>query len=107
MKEERRQKFLLEHPDFYKKEKISKYIYEDYFKDIPESIKTLSRTKLNHLRKRGKIKRKPCKVCGEINSQAHHRDYSNPYKVVWLCSLHHRRAHQKLNRKLIFKNKSA
>jgi len=34
---------------------------------------------------RGKIKRKPCRLCKSPNAQMHHRDYSKPLKVEWLC----------------------
>ena len=38
----------------------------------------------------GLIQRKPCSVCGEINNvDAHHVDYSEPLKVIWLCRSHH------------------
>ena len=38
--------------------------------------------------KRGKVKKLPCRVCGEINSQAHHSDYSKPLEVEWYCRVH-------------------
>ena len=42
----------------------------------------------------GVILRKPCKVCGNRNSEAHHPDYTTPDKVVWLCRTHHVRANR-------------
>jgi hypothetical protein len=39
---------------------------------------------------RGDIVKKPCEVCGEDRSQAHHEDYSKKLDVVWLCAKHHR-----------------
>lgn len=39
--------------------------------------------------RRGKIKRQPCQVCGRVQSQPHHKDYSKPLEVIWLCSDHH------------------
>ena len=42
----------------------------------------------------GKIKRKPCEICGERKSFAHHEDYSKPLEVLWLCSKHHRQKHR-------------
>jgi hypothetical protein len=50
----------------------------------------------NHV-KSGKIKRLPCEICGDINSQAHHPDYSKPLDVVWLCVKHHVEESIKLN----------
>ena len=37
----------------------------------------------------GRIFKKPCKVCGDLNVEAHHEDYSKPLDVVWLCHKHH------------------
>ncbi|MBE3118319.1 MAG: hypothetical protein IMZ50_06125 [Candidatus Atribacteria bacterium] len=41
----------------------------------------------------GSLKRGPCEVCGSLNSHAHHRDYSKPLEVTWLCRLDHNRIH--------------
>lgn len=41
----------------------------------------------------GKIKRKPCIICG-MKAEAHHPDYSKPLEVVWLCSFHHKEWHR-------------
>lgn len=43
----------------------------------------------------GKIVKLPCEVCGEINSQAHHTDYTKPLDVKWLCRKHHLAEHGK------------
>lgn len=32
----------------------------------------------------------PCCVCGNLDSQAHHEDYSKPLEVIWVCIKHHR-----------------
>ena len=42
--------------------------------------------------KSGKLTKKPCEICGNTNSQAHHRDYTKPLEVNWLCKLHHNMA---------------
>jgi hypothetical protein len=40
--------------------------------------------------KSGALVRLPCQVCNSSHRvQAHHRDYSKPLKVVWLCQPHH------------------
>jgi hypothetical protein len=39
----------------------------------------------------GWLKRQPCEVCGDPNSDGHHEDYSKPLAVTWLCRTHHRR----------------
>jgi hypothetical protein len=43
----------------------------------------------------GRLNRKPCEVCGETKSHAHHDDYSRPLDVRWLCPTHHREHHAK------------
>lgn len=45
----------------------------------------------------GKLVRQPCSVCGEVNSEGHHHDYSKPFDVIWLCKTHHREAHKSCN----------
>jgi ribosomal protein S27AE len=39
--------------------------------------------------KDGRLKRKPCEVCGAETVEAHHADYSKPLDVRWLCKPHH------------------
>ena len=39
--------------------------------------------------KRGELIKQPCVICGEKNVHAHHNDYTDPDKVVWLCPYHH------------------
>ena len=51
--------------------------------------------KLNYAIQKGIIIRKPCVICGK-KAQAHHSDYTKPYDVIWLCSLHHTRLHHTL-----------
>lgn len=45
--------------------------------------------------RRGKIIKKPCEICQNPKSHAHHPDYSKPLKVLWLCALHHKEIHSK------------
>jgi len=56
--------------------------------------KDLVRDETERLVKKGIIKKKPCRVCGSDKSHAHHSDYSNPYKVDWLCQSHHMKLHR-------------
>lgn len=44
----------------------------------------------------GKMKREPCVVCGDLETQAHHTDYTKPRQVTWLCRTHHERAHGRM-----------
>lgn len=45
----------------------------------------------------GKIIPMPCEVCGHVEVEAHHDDYSRPLDVRWLCKRHHTAWH-KLNK---------
>ena len=44
--------------------------------------------------KRGIIEKQPCKICGELNVEKHHPDYSKRTEIEWLCPKHHHRAHK-------------
>lgn len=57
----------------------------------PERAKARQRT--NDAIKRGILKRRPCRVCGNPKSQAHHKDYSKWWLIDWLCFKHHRAEH--------------
>jgi len=57
----------------------------------PEKVR--ASRQLRYAIKYNKIKKKPCEVCGDQNTQGHHEDYSKPLDVVWLCRLHHRLLH--------------
>lgn len=48
---------------------------------------------VNHALLMGRLERKPCSICGNTSSQAHHEDYSKPLDVVWLCRKHHQLRH--------------
>ncbi len=43
----------------------------------------------------GYMKKKPCVICGDEKSQAHHPDYLDPFRVIWLCRKHHDLEHLK------------
>jgi hypothetical protein len=42
---------------------------------------------------------KPCAVCGEREAHAHHPDYSQPLRVIFLCPIHHGKLHGLLRRR--------
>lgn len=44
---------------------------------------------VNNALRDGRLKRKPCEVCGELKVEAHHDDYRSHLKVRWLCRNHH------------------
>ena len=59
--------------------------------------KTVAHGMVAYALKMGTLKKLPCQVCGDENSQAHHPDYDDPLGVVWLCDPHHKQAHQAAN----------
>lgn len=59
----------------------------------PQRKKANARSYVNEYLRRGKIKKEPCQVCGDNNSQMHHEDYSKPLEVIWLCRKHHLELH--------------
>ena len=48
-----------------------------------------ARTAVSNAIRDGRLMRQPCSVCGN-RAQAHHKNYSNPLDVDWLCFRHHR-----------------
>lgn len=72
---------------------FNRYKYSKQYKENnPE--KNNAHQKVHIAIKNGTIIKQPCKICGCINSQAHHNDYSKPLEVVWLCAKHHREVHK-------------
>jgi hypothetical protein len=62
----------------------------------PEKIKAMDYVK-NAL-KRGRIERRPCRICKATKTMhAHHDDYSKPLDVEWLCQTDHIFWHKLLN----------
>lgn len=39
--------------------------------------------------------RKPCQMCGNLNGEKHHPDYSKPLDIIWLCHPCHIKLHIK------------
>ena len=65
----------------------------EYIKRNPE--KNRAHMKVRDALKYGKLEKKPCEVCGENKVEAHHKDYSRPLEVNWLCPVHHGVLHRK------------
>jgi len=42
----------------------------------------------------GRLTKGPCAICGEDHTIAHHRDYSKPLWITWLCIRCHIRVHR-------------
>lgn len=67
------------------------YVLRDRQK-FPE--KNEARWKAAYAIKKGRLKRGPCEVCGNMKSEAHHDDYAQPLNVRWLCHFHHLAMHR-------------
>jgi hypothetical protein len=67
---------------------MKKDSYNDYL------LKRICRAQTKKLIRQGVIEAEPCQVCGEVQVQVHHPDYSNPMNVMWLCPTHHGLQHK-------------
>lgn len=56
-------------------------------------IKRKAKDIVNNALKAGKLKQKPCRICGK-KAHAHHSDYSKSLDVVWFCPSHHKAWHR-------------
>lgn len=74
--------------------KNNNHYYQIQKNRFPEKI--YARRQAINARKRGDLIKKPCEICGEIKSFAHHEDYTKPLEVVWLCRKHHDLLHKDL-----------
>lgn len=63
---------------------------------LEQRKKANARSYLNVYIRRGAIKKRPCAICGELDTQAHHEDYDKPLDVIWLCKWHHLNYHRGL-----------
>lgn len=59
-----------------------------------QRLKANCRSYLNTYLKRGVIKKLPCSICNNIQSEAHHHDYTKPLDVIWLCRECHLSIHK-------------
>ena len=94
-------KYLQKNPTYLTewKEKNKSHLrryWRRYKRQLPEEIKkayvVFKQAKLT-----GAISPQPCEICGMEPTVGHHEDYSKPLEVVWLCDLHHREIHGRLN----------
>lgn len=58
-----------------------------------DPVKRRCRAATKRAVREGLLVRLPCEVCGDVNTEAHHEDYTKPLEVRWLCFRHHREAH--------------
>lgn len=63
-------------------------------KKYPEKNK--ARRLLVYAVRMGRVLKLPCEVCGVLQTEGHHQDYTKPLEVNWVCKLHH---HEKYHRK--------
>lgn len=57
-------------------------------------LQKIARSVVYNNLKAGKIEKKPCSICGNPEVEAHHRDYTKPLEVDWLCKIHHVEIHK-------------
>ena len=55
--------------------------------------------KVQHALRKMILTKQPCLICGNLKSEAHHEDYSQPLEVIWFCRAHHA-AHHEAKRKV-------
>jgi len=67
-------------------------------------VKKAAHIILKNAVKNGRISRKPCEVCGNHKSHAHHEDYLQPFDVIWLCPKHHGQRHVQINEERLRKS---
>jgi hypothetical protein len=75
--------------------------YPEYRKSVtlnrknrnPDPIKNHARDLVKAEIRKGIIIPQPCEECGD-KGQAHHKDYSKPLEVTWLCVRHHAEQHR-------------
>lgn len=72
--------------------------YANMLIKYPEKIQ--ARAEVGKALKKGLLIKKPCEVCDNPKSEAHHKDYSKPLEVEWLCRPHHKMADRKLKNEL-------
>ena len=66
---------------------------KEYRARYPEKI--MAQNRLNYAVRKGRIKRKPCEICGAEKVHAHHVSYEPKdwYNVRWLCNVCHEIEH--------------
>jgi hypothetical protein len=61
---------------------------------IQERRAANARSYANVYQRRGKLKKLPCRRCGDQKAEKHHEDYGKPLEVIWLCRFCHLSLHR-------------
>jgi hypothetical protein len=70
----------------------SRIISDNWRKQHPDAYR--AQTAVGNALRDKKLVKMPCEICGTTKDvHAHHKDYSKPLDVTWLCALHHHRLH--------------
>jgi len=85
---ERRAEYFKQYPKTETGKKKKLLNYYEMTRRYPEKYK--ARYTLRNAVRLGKINKGCCEICGALDVEAHHDDYSKPLEVRWFCSLHHR-----------------
>jgi len=75
----------------YKNKAIKKSWNKRYYRTHPERYK--AEQAVRDAKRNGTLIPQPCVVCGSTKTEAHHKDYSRPLDVTWLCKHCHRLLH--------------
>lgn len=54
-----------------------------------QALKDSTRSYTSVYIRRGNVTKGKCAVCKHPDTEAHHKDYSQPLLIVWLCKKHH------------------
>ena len=64
---------------------------QKYRADYPDAYR--AHTAVGNAVRDGRLAKEPCLFCGDTKVHGHHRDYSRPLDVIWLCAKCHHRLH--------------
>lgn len=75
------------------KHKEQYYRYWRQYQQTVQRLNNLARSEVYKALKAGVLVKGKCVECGAIKVEAHHRDYSKPLNVIWMCKKHHTEEH--------------
>ena len=68
--------------------------YQRGYSQRPEvKIRNKAKRTWRTFKEKYEIKR-PCILCKQEKTQAHHNDYTSPFRIVWLCLPCHKKVHR-------------